>query len=194
MSESTPDEPSAPIKPTREAVSDETSRKLAAALRIIASQLDDGLNMNLRNRLGPATPIMSPGASRLAPKQTLGRLAHTLLHEFVIRERFVCSGMFADPAWSILLDLYVHEQKGRRVSVSSACTAAHVPPTTALRWLRLLNSGGMIERLNDPQDRRRVYVRLTQQSREGLEAYLNQVLQIRSTIEVIQEHPPQVFR
>jgi DNA-binding MarR family transcriptional regulator len=54
---------------------------------------------------------------------------------------------------------------GRRVSVSSAGIASAAPATTALRWIKQLEASGVIRREADPQDRRRIYLRL---SEEGL--------------------------
>jgi DNA-binding MarR family transcriptional regulator len=71
------------------------------------------------------------------------------------------SDLFADPAWDILLDLFSARELGRRVSISSACIAANVPPTTALRWLGMLEERNLIERRADERDRRRSYVHLT---------------------------------
>ena len=46
--------------------------------------------------------------------------------------------LFGEPAWDILLDAAIMEGQGRSVSVTSACLAADVPPTTALRYLSAL--------------------------------------------------------
>ncbi len=62
---------------------------------------------------------------------------------------------------NILLDLFVARGEGRRVPTTSACIGAHVPPTTALRWLRLLEGHGMVEREEDERDGRRTFVRLS---------------------------------
>ena len=43
-------------------------------------------------------------------------------------------GLFADPAWDIMLDLFAARIEGKDITVSSAGIAACVPPTTALRW------------------------------------------------------------
>ncbi|MDO6415162.1 winged helix DNA-binding protein [Sphingomonas sp. BIUV-7] len=69
--------------------------------------------------------------------------------------------LFADPAWEVLLDLYIQQAEGRVVNISSACLATKVPLTTGLRWLNLLREGGLIERTADPHDRRRTLVSLT---------------------------------
>ncbi|AXJ95302.1 MULTISPECIES: hypothetical protein [unclassified Sphingomonas] len=69
--------------------------------------------------------------------------------------------LFADPAWDMLLDLYVAEATGRRVSVSDACIAAAVPQATALRWLNMLDQRGLVIRTADQTDRRRWWMTLS---------------------------------
>lgn len=74
--------------------------------------------------------------------------------------------IFGEPAWDILLDLYIATAEGKDISVSSACIGSAVPPTTGLRWLGILADKGLIVRRHDPLDQRRILVHLT---REGLE-------------------------
>jgi hypothetical protein len=71
------------------------------------------------------------------------------------------ANLFADPAWFILLDLFVRQHSGLQTSVSSACHASFSPVTTALRHLAILTERNMIEREYDPVDQRRVFVKLT---------------------------------
>src|ERR1700756_5644636 len=54
------------------------------------------------------------------------------------RARYVPSQLFGEPAWDILLELLRAKLAYERISVSSACIAAGVPPTTGLRWLKAL--------------------------------------------------------
>lgn len=70
--------------------------------------------------------------------------------------------LLGEPAWDILLDLYIEKGRGRTVSVTSACIASNVPPTTALRWLGVLEEGGWIIREEDVKDRRRKFFRLSE--------------------------------
>ena len=69
--------------------------------------------------------------------------------------------LFSEPAWDILLHLFVAAAEGRAVSVSSACDGAAAPPTTALRKLRQLEEARLIVRVGDPADARRSYVRIS---------------------------------
>ncbi len=72
------------------------------------------------------------------------------------------------PAWDILLDLFVSEQKGRRVSVTDACHAASAPHTTSLRWIAALCSMGFVRRFPDNRDRRRVFLELSEAGRSRM--------------------------
>lgn len=69
--------------------------------------------------------------------------------------------LFADPCWDIMLDLFASQAEGKRVSVSSACIAANVPATTALRWLTRLEEVGLVKRASDPRDGRRAFIVLS---------------------------------
>lgn len=74
------------------------------------------------------------------------------------RNKLFPKGLFAEPAWDILLDLALARIDGRRISVSSLCIAAFVPTTTALRWIKAMIDSGLIYRRADPDDGRRHYV------------------------------------
>jgi hypothetical protein len=104
------------------------------------------------------------------------RLALTLAREFYAgrrrRARYLSVDLFGEPTWDILLDLYVAAREGRRVPTTSACIGAHVPPTTALRWLRILEMRALVEREDDGRDGRRTFVRLTDRGRMVMETFL----------------------
>lgn len=88
--------------------------------------------------------------------------------------------LFGEPAWDILLDLYSHACRGLQVSVTSACLAAHVPVTTGLRWIGLLESGGYIQRRPSDKDRRAVILDLTADGRSRIENILSERIHRRS--------------
>jgi DNA-binding MarR family transcriptional regulator len=79
-----------------------------------------------------------------------------------VRDRvFQEPDMFGEPAWDILLDLALANRDYRSVSVTSACIASCVPPTTALRWVSVLEAKGFVERTPDERDARRSYLMVT---------------------------------
>jgi hypothetical protein len=74
---------------------------------------------------------------------------------------FRIEALFGEPAWDILLDLFIAAKERRRVSVTSACIGSAVPSTTALRWIAILEKHDFLLREADPGDARRVYVKLS---------------------------------
>lgn len=83
--------------------------------------------------------------------------------------------LLGEPAWDILLDLYIAQVESQEVSVSSACIGSASPPTTGLRWLGVLQQEGLIMRISDPSDQRRVLVKLSPVGIECMERYFDQV-------------------
>ena len=89
-----------------------------------------------------------------------------------LRDRFFDPSLFADPAWDMLLDLMAARMEKVQVAVSSLCIAAAVPPTTALRWIRVMTESGLFERVSDPVDGRRVFIRLSDPAADAMTRYL----------------------
>lgn len=105
--------------------------------------------------------------------QALARKAYSLR-----RKRAAIFGnaeLFGEPAWDILLDLYIAHAEGKPVSVSSACIGSAAPATTGLRWLGVLAEEDLVVRENDPEDNRRVLVRLSAKSIAAMERFFDAV-------------------
>jgi DNA-binding MarR family transcriptional regulator len=81
--------------------------------------------------------------------------------------------LFADPAWDMLLELYVAQLSQRRMTVSRLSEASGVPSTTALRWIETLVRHGLADRRNDPLDGRRVYISLSAEGCRAIQDYLD---------------------
>jgi DNA-binding MarR family transcriptional regulator len=133
-------------------------------LERLQEQLDQ-----LRNKLsGPA--------DQAAPSLLSSREAVEVIREILRyrrrRDRVFGGDLFGEPAWDILLELYMAELTYKNISVSSACLASAVPATTALRWIGTLEKKGLIMRRNDPMDRRRVWLCLTPHGSAAMQNYL----------------------
>jgi hypothetical protein len=100
----------------------------------------------------------------------------TARHAYWLRRQrtqiFGSGELFGEPAWDILLDLYIAYAEGKHVSVSSACIGSASPATTGLRWLTVLTEQGLIAREADEQDHRRIMVRLTDHGIAAMERFL----------------------
>lgn len=79
-----------------------------------------------------------------------------------MRTRTLPVDLFAEPAWDMLLDLFIQRSNGRRVTITSLCIASGVPSTTALRWITGLIESGLVTRVESEQDRRKAYIVLTE--------------------------------
>lgn len=97
-----------------------------------------------------------------ASDKTALHVAKRMYHERRLRDRaFTGYDLFGEPAWDLLLDLFIAGEERRKIGISSACIAAVVPPTTALRWIITLREQGLISRGADPDDGRRSLLTLT---------------------------------
>jgi DNA-binding MarR family transcriptional regulator len=90
-----------------------------------------------------------------------------------MRDQYFDSSLFADPAWDMLLDLLAAGLEETQVAVSSLCIAASVPPTTALRWIKAMTDHGLFERCADPDDGRRIFIRLAPSAVNGMARYFD---------------------
>ncbi len=99
-----------------------------------------------------------PGASAEARAQALyfGRR---------VRDRMFPDGIFGEPAWDILLDLFLAHRRDQKLQVKTVCIGSQVPSSTALRHIALLEKKGLVEQEYDVRDNRRKFLRL---STEGI--------------------------
>lgn len=92
------------------------------------------------------------------------------------REKFFDESLFGEPAWDLLLDLFIQGERGKQVSISSACVGAAVPTTTALRWVTTLMTKGLLCRVTDDTDARRSILKLTREGRQTMIRFLEKVI------------------
>jgi DNA-binding MarR family transcriptional regulator len=86
------------------------------------------------------------------------------------RNGLVGAKLFRDPAWDMLLELFVAHQQSRTLCVSSLCYSSGVPLTTALRQLVRLEANELVVREGDAKDTRRCNVVPTPKALEAVAA------------------------
>lgn len=103
------------------------------------------------------------------------RLIRQIIRQRRLRDRYFEPELFADPGWDILLELAVARAEKRRISVTSLCSAAAVPPTTALRWIAMMTEMGLLVRSKDDIDQRRAFITLADDAAYALARYFDEV-------------------
>jgi len=93
-----------------------------------------------------------------------------------LRSQYFPSDLFADPCWEMLLDLYDAYLAGAEVTVTSLGAASGVPQTTALRRMETLQGHGLIVRLEDRDDKRRIIIKLTDGGLVAVEQFFDTYL------------------
>ena len=94
-------------------------------------------------------------------------------HFLTLREKMF-PHLPADPAWNILVTLASTAEGDARNSVTGIAYGAGVPLTTALRYIGIMEVEGIVERVADPSDHRRVFIQLTREGRDRLDAIASQ--------------------
>lgn len=84
--------------------------------------------------------------------------------------------LFSNPAWDILLNLYVAGGEGRAVSVLDTCAASTLPQGVALRWLAFLKQEEMVVEMPDPVRVRQTLIRLSDHARLTMSSYLGSLV------------------
>jgi DNA-binding MarR family transcriptional regulator len=142
-----------------------------------AEPFDDTAGNNSRVEDSNRESVHDPGKQQdrlkraVAPILPDPRLIRRIIRQRQQRERFFNNELFADPVWDMLLDLAAAASEYRRVSVTSLCIASRVPPSTALRWIGLMTDQGLLLRIEDPLDRRRVFVSLSNEAKIAMARY-----------------------
>jgi DNA-binding MarR family transcriptional regulator len=114
-----------------------------------------------------------------------GPLSHNrFVHDLVQarRDRSALFGpeLLGEPAWDILLELYVAELDRQKVLVSKVGKSSGIAETTALRWLDRLENDGWLTRVPDPSRGRRVFVMLTGRGSVAMQVYVDKQIARRS--------------
>ena len=90
------------------------------------------------------------------------------LERIIRRQRVIGAAILGDPAWEILLDL----ADAGPLKTSAVGASTRIPATTALRYIRMLEKQGLIERDSLPGDSRLTIVTLSEAGREAVERCL----------------------
>lgn len=147
-------------------------RDLAASLTRLADSIDQnwhGSNTRSIFRWPSALHRIEKNAVNLAWQAKLIAAKRNRRSEFISPE------LLGEPAWDMLLELFMQFAGGAKVSVTSLCIASKVPATTALRYVSLLEQHGLARRTESRTDRRVSFVELTDAGILAVGRYLESI-------------------
>jgi hypothetical protein len=93
--------------------------------------------------------------------EKLATIASSIYQWRRMRADYFNGALLIDPAWDMLLDLFIHKMRGRRVSAGGLCLASNVPHTIALRWIDVLEEEGLLRRSKMHEDAKLDLVEIT---------------------------------
>lgn len=114
-------------------------------------------------------------SARPSERDELIARGRAVLHARRLRARHFNRAIFGEPAWDVLLLLYLADSSEGRQTISQLAEMVEIPLTTVLRWLAFLEKEHLIARKNHPNDRRIVFVELTDKGRHAMDAFLGEI-------------------
>ena len=145
-------------------------KKLATQLDAAQSILDD---IRVTCGCDAFGPVRQPARGRI---ETALEVAERAFRNRQSRAEFVGTrDIFGEPAWDMLLDLFIRQTKEEPVSMKSACLDVDAPATTVLRWLKVLKHNGLVGTHPDQADASRHLIHLTPTGYEGMLRYLESI-------------------
>lgn len=120
----------------------------------------------------PSSERAREAPSNEYPPEALLKRAESILRVRRSRERLFCRAMIGEPAFDLLLSLYLRSGE-KEISLTSLATSAGVPYSSAMRWIRYLVDKGHVERTESRSDRRATCVELTPSGRAMMDEFLS---------------------
>ncbi|HVU28882.1 MAG TPA: PAS domain-containing protein [Sphingomicrobium sp.] len=130
-------------------------------------------SLDSENSLSVAPPWLRPQEdfSTNQPSEELLERARSMLRVRNSRERLFGRSMVGEPAFDLLLSLYVRSGQ-KETSLSKLASAAGIPHSSAIRWIRYLCDKGLLEIGESISDRRAICAQLTPAGRATMEEFL----------------------
>jgi len=119
----------------------------------------------------PSVPQPSETVSEVMPPEVLLARAQYILRVRRSRERLMGRAMIGEPAFDLLLCLYVRSGQ-REISLTSLAKPAGIPYSSAMRWIAYLADKGFVARGKCESDRRATSVHLTPRGRAAMDELL----------------------
>ena len=120
----------------------------------------------------PSTVQAEDASSTGLSSKALLERAQSILRVRAARLRMLGRSAIGEPAFDLLLHLYVQSEQDE-ISVTSLARAAGIPHSSAMRWTRYLGDRDLVECTESRSDRRATSVQLTRSGRTMMDEFLS---------------------
>jgi DNA-binding MarR family transcriptional regulator len=156
-----------------------STRDANAVVRVLARFIPTGTSFLERRLLEDVNEGPRPAINARSDPLAWNALVQAAQREYRIRRsrhRLFGTAMFGEPAWDLLLALFINGRAGEKLTVSRLLRFSEAPATTALRWLKYLEKEHLVERESHPRDARSAFVELSERGEQRLETYFSETL------------------
>lgn len=116
---------------------------------------------------------MTVAANQREDEENLLKAARSIVEMQKLRRRYFPAAMFGEPAWDILLALYLAPAKSER-TIDRLASSSGAPLSTAIRWLRYLEAENLVMLDTNGHDPAQKQVHLTDKAYDSLRLFLGQ--------------------
>jgi DNA-binding MarR family transcriptional regulator len=143
-------------------------RDLVDARRILALVTRAGERHGIMN----GARKIDAGPSDSSDDDSHEKLARRMFAARKARDELLPDYLSAQPAWDILLALYLADRAGARHSIGRMIELSRSSVTTGLRHIDILEAQGLVKREQDKRDGRIFYLLLCARGREAVDKIL----------------------
>jgi len=151
---------------------EELVRDLSAQLAGMATAFGERVQQISGNE--DANPDAAPGDA--PDPRAMQAMCRAMREQRKRRLSYFPAEIFHEPSWDMLLMLYIARVDDRVLYVKTLVLAADAPITTSQRWIDHLAKLKLVVRTEDPADRRRIHVMLSDAGCAAMEKYLSSAL------------------
>ncbi len=125
--------------------------------------------------LNVSPPMLAPSGSDTAREAPTAAQVRRYIAARRKRDQHA-SGLFADPAWDMLLHLFAASLEGTEVTVREASLVAICPPKTGVRYLGLMADAGLVNRKDHYHQSRAKIIEITSEGQDLVLTFLTHML------------------
>lgn len=133
----------------------------------------DEIARRLDELLRDMADVSSPAEAKAGPKVAVLDSARRFWRARRERERIFGSALAADPAWDILLNLFISTGEGREATIASASAATGLPEPLVLRCIAHLAEAKLVARQARQSDEKITFLTLTDRAVTMISEYLD---------------------